>query len=153
MCATRGAAARWFQENTTEGLDKSPHVVYRVHHMGRPAAHSNFRSWLSAEIDRQGIARRELARRLASKHPAGLTPSTLETHRRAIYRYLDASDPMLPNEQTRRAFAEALGVDPSEVPMDDEDDDLDLDATLQALAREQAELSQRLRRVLKARSL
>lgn len=107
-----------------------------------------FRSWLLAELLEQGVARRELARRLAAKHPAGVTPQTIETHRRAIYRYLDEVDPMMPNAQTRAAFAEVLGVDEDEIPTDDEEEP-DLPSTLQALVREQAHLNRRIERALK----
>lgn len=97
------------------------------------------------------MPRRELARRLATKHPEGVTPQTIETYRRAIYRYLDVTEPMLPNLQTRSAFAAALGVSPSEVPSsDDEEGEPDLSATLQSLAREQAELSRKLTRALRS---
>jgi hypothetical protein len=114
------------------------------------AAHT-FREWLNGEIDRQDIRRRELARRLATKHPEGVNAQTIETYRRAIYKYLDPTNPTVPTLPTRTAFAIALGVDPAEVPdSDDESEGRDLNATLQALAREQAELSRRLSRVLKA---
>jgi hypothetical protein len=111
----------------------------------------SFRSWLISQLEEQAIPRRELARRLAARHPEGITPQTIETYRRAIYRYLDVTEPMLPNLQTRSAFAAALGVSPSEVPStDDEEGEPDLSATLQALAREQAELSRKLTRALRA---
>lgn len=111
--------------------------------------HRTFRSWLRSELDSQKLPRRELARRLAAKHPSGVTQQTIETYRRAIYRYLDETDPMQPNEQTRGAFADALGVDPSEVPSEDEDEDFDAIAALQAMARDQAELQKRMRRLMR----
>lgn len=111
----------------------------------------NFREWLNTEIDRQGLTRREVARRLASKHPEGVTPQTIETYRRAIYKYLDPANPTEPTMQTRSAFADALGVDPASVPsQDDDSEDRDLAAELQALAREHAEMSRRLSRVLRS---
>ena len=85
---------------------------------------------------------------MSTKHPKGATPSTLETYRRAIYKYLDPEQPSNPTQPTREAIAEALGVDPSTIPSDDDDEE-DLNATLQALLREQAELSRRLSRALK----
>jgi transcriptional regulator with XRE-family HTH domain len=109
-----------------------------------------FRTWLAGEMERQGLSRREVARRLAASHPQGVTPSTTETYRRAVRRYLDAEDPQSPTAQTRTAFAVALEVDPAEVPSSDDDEEEDLAAALQALAREQAEMSRRLNRVLKA---
>lgn len=108
-----------------------------------------FRTWLQDEIDAQGLSRREVARRMATKHPKGVTPSTAETYRRAIYKYLDPEQPSNPTQPTREAIAEALGVDPSTIPADDDDEEADLQATLQALLHEQAELSRRLSRALK----
>lgn len=109
----------------------------------------SFRFWLNEQLEANGISRREIARRLAAQHPGGVTHQNIETYRRAIYRYLDDTDPMLPNKQTRSAFAVALGCDPSEVPSpDDEEPAPDLSATLQMLAREQADLSRRMNRLL-----
>ena len=94
-----------------------------------------FRGWLGERMSERGLTNRGLARLLAEKHPAGVTPQTLETYRRAVRRY--RSGAKVPNEQTRQAFAEVFGVDPSEVPDEEEPD---LGATLQAMARELAEL-------------
>jgi hypothetical protein len=108
--------------------------------------HKTFRGWLQHELTTQGIARREVARRLATKHPKGATPETIETYRRAIYRYLDESSPMIPNQSTRAAFAEALGVSLEEVPTEDEDEDLDIELAVTQMTRELRSL----RRALKA---
>lgn len=122
-------------------------MPYSAGHMGA----ATFREWLSDEIQRQEIPRRELARRLARKHPEGATPQTIETYRRAIYKYLDPSAPTVPTTTTRAAFAEVLGVDPSEMPAsDDEEDSEDMAQMLTRLAREHAELSRQLTRALKA---
>lgn len=95
-------------------------------------AAGTFREWLGSELERQQIKRRALARRLAAKHPEGATPATIETYRRAIYKYLDPTDPTIPTESTRLAFAEALGVKPEEIPEDDDEDE--------PLAREASEI-------------
>ena len=108
-----------------------------------------FRDWLASEMEKRSVSRREIARRLAAQHPRGVTPDTVETYRRAVRRYLEA-DPQVPTEQTQAAIARALGVDPADLPSgDDEEEDGDLAATLQALAREQKELSRRLQRALR----
>lgn len=116
------------------------------------ASTPTFRGWLDNELKQQGVSRRELARRLAAGHPEGVTPKTLETYRRAIYKYLDPSKQRTPTEPTRLAFAAALGVDPALVPTDEEDDEdePDVAATLQALAREHADISRRINRALLA---
>jgi transcriptional regulator with XRE-family HTH domain len=126
-------------------------VAFILRHMAAKK-HPTFRAWLQSELDRQGVSRREVARRLAAQHPKGVTLETVETYRRAIVRYLDPERPTVPNVQTRRAFAEALGVPFSEIPeADDEEDEQDMDATLQAIAREQADLTKRLNGLLKAK--
>lgn len=108
-----------------------------------------FRDWLAGQMETRELSRREVARRLAAQHPRGVTADTTETYRRAIRRYLE-TDPQVPTEQTQKAIAVAIGVDPSELPDgDDEDEDEDMAATLQALVREQKELSRRLERALK----
>lgn len=113
--------------------------------MGKPPR--TFRDWLSQQLEEKKVPRRELARRMAAKHPEGVTPQTIETYRRAIYRYLDATDPMLPTEQTRTAFAEAFGVDPSEVP-DDAEEEPDLEAALRMMAAQHRAQGQLLNRLL-----
>lgn len=108
-----------------------------------------FRDWLAREMETRQLSRREIARRLASQHPKGVTADTTETYRRAIRRYLE-TDPQVPTEQTQKAIAVAIGVDPAELPAGEEDDDEeDMAATLQMLVREQKELSRRLERALK----
>lgn len=110
-----------------------------------------FKAWLAGEMERQGLSRREVARRLASSHPKGVTPETTETYRRAVRRYLEADDPQKPTPSTRLAFAAALDVDPSEVPSsDDEEDELDMVAELHELVRQQKETRRKIDRILKA---
>ena len=103
-----------------------------------------FRGWLNREMDARGLTNRGVARQLAEKHPAGVTPQTLETYRRAVRRY--RAGEKRPNEQTRQAFAEVFGVDPGEVPGDDEEPDLE--ASLQAMARDLAALRRQLARAV-----
>lgn len=109
--------------------------------------HKTFRGWLQYELTTQGLARREVARRLATKHPKGAIPETIETYRRAIYRYLDESSPMIPNQATRNAFAEALGVAVEDVPSEDEDEDLDIEAAMAQMTRELRSLRRALKTV------
>lgn len=106
-----------------------------------------FRTWLSDRVgDEPGkVSRRELARRLAGQHPADGDP---EVYRRTIRRILDGSIGN-PTEATREAIEDALD-DHSAPSTDDEEDELDMAAELQALARESFELNRRLSRVMKA---
>ena len=109
-------------------------------------AAATFRDWLGGELQKQNLTRRALARKLAEKHPEGVNPSTVESARRQIYKYLDPAGPTIPSESTRIAFADALGVKASEIPDDDEEDEpvsreaadlldqLDTDALLAVLA-------------------
>lgn len=91
-----------------------------------------FQGWLTGELERQDVTRRELARRLASEHRDGLTQKTFESSRRAIYKYLNGE--ISPSEGTRVAIADALGVDPSLVPTDeDEEEDLYVALLLRAM--------------------
>lgn len=110
-----------------------------------------FRDWLAGEMQRQGLSRREVARRLAVHHPKGVTPDTVETFRRAVRRYLDPVDPQRPNPTTRLAFADALEADPADVPTaEDEAEDV---TDLADLMRQQAALNRQLKRALKERQL
>lgn len=101
-----------------------------------------FREWLDDRVGEGRISKRELARRLAAD---GL--SDPESHRRSIRRILDGT--INPQNRTREAIGAAL-EDDSYPRVEDEDDCDDVDAQLQALAREQAELSRRFRRLVKA---
>lgn len=107
-----------------------------------------FKDWLEGQLEKRQIPRRELARRMAAQHPEGVTNQTIETYRRAIYKYL-GPDPTIPSEPTRNAFAAALDVDPSEVPSEDDEEEPDLAATLQMLTRD----LQRVRRQMRRRAV
>lgn len=85
-------------------------------------------------MEKQGLSRREVARRMAENHPQGVTLQTTETYRRAVRRYLDPENPQRPTEGTRNAIADALGVDRSAVPTEeDEEEDLQLALLLRAI--------------------
>lgn len=116
--------------------------------MGTPPR--TFRDWLNRQLEEHDVPRRELARRMAAKHPEGVTIKTIETYRRAIYRYLDPDDPMHPTEQTRAAFADVFGVEPDEVP-DDSDEEPDLQAALRMMAAQHRAQGQLLNRLLGSR--
>lgn len=105
-----------------------------------------FKEWLTGAISDSGMSKREIARRMAAKHPKGVTLETIETGRRTLNKIL-AGD-LTPTQPTRDSIAEALGRTDQPSESDEEEDDLQ--ATLQALAREQAELNRRLNRALKA---
>lgn len=63
---------------------------------------------------------RKLARTMAERHPHGATHATIETNRRALYKYL--REGAVPSRAMRAAIAEALGVSVEEIP--EEDDEL-----------------------------
>lgn len=108
---------------------------------------TQFRDWLAAALPESGMSKSEVARRMALKHPLGVTHGTKETARRTLNKILAGT--LTPTRATQAAIAEALGR--TDAPADDdEESEQDLPATLQALAREQAELSRRLSRALRA---
>lgn len=87
-----------------------------------------FNEWLAGEMARRSVTKRELARRLAAKHPEGVTSKTLDNSRRAVRRYLKGEqNPLAP---TREAIADALGVDRDSVPSLDEEEEEDLNLAL-----------------------
>jgi transcriptional regulator with XRE-family HTH domain len=83
-----------------------------------------FGARLRAELDRQGISNRELARRLDPADPEGA--------RRSIARWLAPRDrAVTPSRPNVAAIAAALGVQPEELqPEEDDDEESDLAATL-----------------------
>jgi len=109
-----------------------------------------FRDWLFGAVTTSGLSKREIARRMAAKHPRGVNLDTIETARRTVNKIL-AGD-LTPTQPTRDWIADALERDdgPSVASEDDDDEESDLSSTLHALVREQAEMSRRLTRALKA---
>lgn len=108
-----------------------------------------FRNWLSGAVADSGLTKREIARRMAAKHSNGVTTDTVETARRTVNKIL-AGD-LTPTQPTRDWIADALerGDAPS-VASEDDDEESDLPSLLHSLVLEQAELSRRLTRALKA---
>jgi transcriptional regulator with XRE-family HTH domain len=80
-----------------------------------------FRDWLGDAITRSGLSKREIARRMAAKHPRGVTYETMETGRRTINKILAGE--LTPTQPTRDSIADALDRDdhPSESADDDEE--------------------------------
>ncbi len=106
-----------------------------------------FRDWLSSAITASGLSKREIARRMAAKHPNGATLDTVETARRTVNKVLGG---MTPTQPTRDWIAGALDRDDAPSVDDEDDEESDLPSLLQSLVAEQAELSRRISRVLKA---
>lgn len=107
-----------------------------------------FRDWLSSAIVESGLSKREIARRMAAKHPRGVSLDTIETGRRTLNKIL--SGVLTPTQPTRDAIAEAIGRDDAPtVESEDEDEESDLPAALHALARQQVDLNRRINRALK----
>lgn len=106
-----------------------------------------FAEWLAEAIPASGLSKREIARRMAATHPRGVTPDTVETGRRTINKIL--SGDLTPTQPTRDSISAALErVDGPPVSAD-HDGKPDLEATLQAIARETAELNRRVDRALR----
>lgn len=101
-----------------------------------------FRTWLSEAVDSSGLSKREIARRMALRHQRGVTAETIETARRTVNKIL-AGD-LTPTQPTRDTIAAALerGDAPS---VEDEDEEPDLQQTLQDLA----ELNRQYNRLLR----
>lgn len=106
-----------------------------------------FRDWLSEAITASGLSKREIARRMAARHPKGVNLETIETARRTVNKIL-AGD-LTPTQPTRDSISGALERDDAPAVSDEDEEDSDLPSALQALVREQAELSRRLSRALK----
>lgn len=95
------------------------------------------------------MSRRELARRLSAARPDN-GEKHIDAQRRNLRRILQGQKA---NQATRNAICDALEVPRDSAPsVEDEADEeeQDLEATLQALARESLELNRRVSRVLKA---
>src|SRR4051812_27267918 len=79
---------------------------------------TQFGAKLYNELERQGVTNRELARRLAPHDPSGM--------RRSVARWLAPADgnPVTPNESSRRAIEEALGLESGALADEPDEDDL-----------------------------
>lgn len=108
-----------------------------------------FRDWLSDAVEQSGLSKREIARRMAVKHPRGVTYETIETGRRTLNKILSGG--LTPTQPTRDLIATALERDDAPSEDDDEEDELDA-ALLHALVRQQADLNRRISRALKAQA-
>jgi hypothetical protein len=118
-----------------------------VPHMASVKRSPHYRDWLAGAIEESGRSKREIARRMAVKHPNGVNTDTIETGRRTINKILAGT--LNPTQPTRDLIAGAL--ERADAPtVDDEDLEADMASVLRALAREQAALSRRLNRALKA---
>lgn len=117
--------------------------------MRATVAAKNFSHWLSGELERQGVSRRELARRLSAMRPEDGDRFT-EAQRRNLRRILQGQKA---NQASRNAICDALGVPRDSAPSvddEDEEEEQDLAAALQAIAREQNELNKKISRALRA---
>jgi hypothetical protein len=107
-----------------------------------------FRDWLSNAISTSGLSKREIARRMAAKHPRGVTADTIETARRTLNKVLGG---MTPTQPTRDLIAAAIERDDApSVEGDDDDEESDLATVLLRIVKDQDDLSRRLTRALKA---
>lgn len=78
-----------------------------------------FRSWLAEALEGSGQSKREIARRMAAKHPRGVTHDTIETARRTLNKIL--SGDLTPTQPTRATIAAALERDDFPSVEDDEE--------------------------------
>lgn len=106
-----------------------------------------FRDWLAGAIQESGLSKREIARRMAAKHPAGANTDTMETARRTINKILKGD--LSPRDPLRDSIAEALDRD--DHPSVEEEGADDLEATLTALTRENPVLARALVRMVRRR--
>jgi transcriptional regulator with XRE-family HTH domain len=105
-----------------------------------------YREWLAEAVETSGLSKREIARRMATRHPRGVTADTIDTARRTVNKIL-AGD-LTPTQPTRDSIAAALARADGPA-VGDEEEEPDLAETLHALAREQSELSRKLDRALR----
>lgn len=108
-----------------------------------PSAH--FRGWLAEAVSASGLSKREIARRMAAKHPQGVSHDTIETARRTINKVLAGT--LTPRNPLRESIAAALGR--GDFPSVEDEDEDDLQATLQKLA-EDPQAARAVSRLLKA---
>lgn len=80
-----------------------------------------FAEWLEAELAKQGMSRRELARRLAAQYPGGDDLDAQESQRRTVKRILNGKTHK-PTKQTRDSICDALDVPRDAPPADSADD-------------------------------
>jgi hypothetical protein len=96
-----------------------------------------FREWLEDAISRSGLSKREIARRIATKHPDGPTHAATETYRRTLNKIL-AGD-LTPTNPTRAVIAEALGE--GDFPSVEDDEEDELERALAAIAERKQRLA------------
>jgi hypothetical protein len=90
------------------------------------ATGSKFSGWLREKLDEKRAADaqygvRTLARKMAEKHPAGVTYGTVESYRSTLKKYLRGARP---GPAMRSAIAEALGVSEDEMPTREDDEEV-----------------------------
>lgn len=74
-----------------------------------------FSDWLRGTLERTGVSRRELARRLAAKYPQDGGQDAEETQRRKVKRILSGQT-RNPTQETRDSICDALGVPRKSAP-------------------------------------
>jgi hypothetical protein len=105
----------------------------------------SYREWLADAIQESGLSKREVARKLAAKHPNGVSLETIESYRRTIRKIL--FDGQTPRDPLRASIGEALDRD--DYPTGADEDEDDLEATLAALTREHPQLARALTRLVR----
>lgn len=101
-------------------------------------ASPKYREWLKKAIAESGLSKREIARRMASKHPLGATADTIDTARRTLNKI--AAGDLTPTQPTRDSIGEALGRGDGPAVDDDLEEELDFEAAIQSMARDLAAL-------------
>lgn len=84
--------------------------------MGRAVAPTRFAGWLDEQLAAREMGVRTLAKEINRRHRG----VAIEVARRALNRYL--FDGALPTNSYRILIAEALGVDESELPSDNDEE-------------------------------
>lgn len=108
--------------------------------MGRDHAAEVFAHRLRSLIEREGHSVRGFGK-LAD-------PGNPERGRRRLQRHLSGKH--LPSKASRDSYAGALGVDPSELPLPEDEDGDDLESTLKAMTREHRAMGHGLARIGRA---
>lgn len=68
---------------------------------------STFKDWLADALEDSGATKRGLARRMAEKHPRGVTQDTIESSRRTLRKIIAGKQ--TPTQPTRDSIQDALG--------------------------------------------
>jgi len=102
-----------------------------------------FREWLEDAIADSGLSKREIARRIATKHQDGANFQTIETYRRTLNKIIAGK--LTPTNPTRTVIAAAIGLE--DFPTEEDDEVDEVDRALAVLAAKRDRIASRRQRV------